>query len=270
VRLRALLGGLLLVLGLAPMAAEAAPPQGMLVVRGSSSASVDVTIKSTFVAHMGVFESTFTAPRVTTRGTYAGVWIEPIGEPHEATGFYTIPATDTPQGKRHVMGFDAYAKRFGPGRYRIHLVTDGASEVRVRVDGLPRGLTLTPRRAVPSWGRVVDVRTTPADHAGEKYLSFRVRQGSRTTVGAWIDAPDALSTTSSICLTHEGSSVPCPVNGRGWSHGTGKGGGWAAEWWHFGAGALPPSGEQEVQYIQSAPGVTAPVEMLAFAITFGG
>lgn len=269
-RRRALLGGLLLVAGLAPLRAEAAAPQGVLVVRGSASASVDITVKSTFVVHMGVFESAFTAPRVTTTGTYAGVWIEPIGEPNDGTGFYTIPATDTPQGKRHVMGFDAYAKRFAPGRYRVYLVTDGRTELRIQADGLARGLTLTPRRPVKSWGRVVDVRTSRAEHVGEKTLSFRTYQGARTTVGAWIDAPDAVSTTSHICLPEPGSPVPCAVAGRAWSQSAGPGDGWAAEWWHFGVGSLPPTGEQEVQYVQTAPGATPPDDMLAFAITFGG
>jgi hypothetical protein len=270
VRGRALLAGLLLVIGVAPLRAEAAPGAGVLVVRGSASASVDVTFRNPVVAHMGVFEPVRTAPDVTTRGTYAGVWIERIGEPNDSAGFFTLPATDTPGHERHVMGFDAHGTRFEPGRYRVSLVTDGASEVRVKVDGLPRGLTLTPRRAVASWGRVVDVRTTPADSAGEKTLSFRVRKGSRTMLGAWLDAPDAVSMTSSICLSQPGSAVPCPLNGRGWSHGAGEGGGWAAEWWHFGVGTLPPTGEQEVQYVQSAPGITPPDDLLAFAVTFGG
>jgi hypothetical protein len=271
VRARAVLAGLLLVVGVAPLRADAAPPGGYLVVSGSVSAYVDVTIKHAFVAHMGVFEPKATAPRVTTRGAYAGVWIEPVGRPNDGTGFFTLPATDTPDGERHVMGFDAKPKRFGPGRYRVHLVTDGRSELRIQADGLPYGLTLAPRHRVPSWGRVVDVRTTPADVAGEETLSFRVRKGSRTMLGAWIDAPGSVSMTSTICLTQPGSPVPCPLSSRGWSNAAGDGRrGWAAEWWHFGVGTLPPTGEQDVDYVQSTPGVTPPDDLLAFAITWGG
>ena len=265
VRVRALLTGLLVVLALAPVRAEAATMSTM-VLRGSRSASIDVTFRMGITVHMGVFDSPKFRPSVTTKGTYAGAWVEQIGDPNESTGFYVVPKTDGPGG-RHVMGFDPYGHKFEPGRYRITLVTDGPTELRIAVVGLPRTLTLSPTKPVRSWGKLVDIRSATTAMHGQETVTFGVRNGSRTMLMAYLEAPTSPQMTSHICL--EEGTLPCPAGGNQKSFATGDGG-WSAEWWHFGVGSLKTTAEQDVLFLQSAPGSEPPKDLLAFVVTFGG
>lgn len=256
----------LLLLSAAPLRADAAPAR-YLTLRGSGTASVEVRFTAAVTVHMSDDETARTAPRVTTSGTYAGAWIEPADRSENGTGFYRVPAFDSRDGVPFVMGMDAKPVRLAAGRYRVFLVTDGRSEVRVQVDGLPRDLKLTPRHAELSYARLADVRAKRAEMAGQRTLTFRVNDGSRTMLAAWVDAPGAPSVTSSICLDSR-AQVPCPFGGQ--RSLTGGPGDWLVEWWHFGVGWLPSTAEQDVQFTQAAAGASPPDDLLAFVVTFGG
>jgi hypothetical protein len=131
--------------------ANAVPPGGsrgpqahVLVVRGAKSATVDVTFRTRIRPHTDDFIAG-NQPTGTTKGTYAAVWLQNLDKPMLGAGTAFVPAVAGADG----IGWgsaDREDMSLPAGRYRVRLVTDGTSEVRLPVDGLARDLVLRPTR----------------------------------------------------------------------------------------------------------------------------
>lgn len=196
---------LLLLATLAPVApAAAAATSREIVLTGSRSAWVEVTFAHRFKPHVGVWGRP--GLRVATRGTYAGVWFENLKSDVASQGGVVLPAAgeDMPVGWG---GSDREDFTLPAGRYRVHLLADGESTVRVLVDGIARSLRLAPRRASEVRSRLVSVDMVRAE------IPVVVRPTTTTVLVGFTHSEPSVGSAMDICLD-EGDTLPCEA-GRG-------------------------------------------------------
>jgi hypothetical protein len=196
------------VLALLLAAAPAARAAGIhyLVVRGSGAAVVDVTFAHPFRL---LLDGTAPVPRVTTRGTYAGVWVENLRAGNLGAGVAVVPAMrglggDVP------MTWGYTDSRLPAGHYRVHLLTDGPSEVRVAATGLGRDVALRSAGRDRVRAKVLDIEVAPG--VGKADVGVTVYATTMTVLAASTDE-DSAAATSSVCLTRQ-PSLPCGTSGE--------------------------------------------------------
>jgi hypothetical protein len=262
----------LALLALAAPAAHAAPPSQrgpqahLLVVRGTRSATADVTFRTRIRAHTDLFVPG-NPVTVTTKGTYAGVWLESLATPVLGTGMVVVPAY-TGEDPIAWGSWDREDQSLPAGRYRVHLVTDGQSEVRLPVDGLTRDLVVRPARPSSDSGRLVRRQAVPGADAPADRTVVPVKFGAHTVVAlASGGAGDVVSVwQSEICVHDVTPEQPCAVGGGqgGGSQSVSTGGmsGWGASFFY--PGDLTP-GVHDAEFTDVA--VTVPKGYWAFALT---
>ncbi|HEX8003023.1 MAG TPA: hypothetical protein VF519_10055 [Mycobacteriales bacterium] len=200
---RALTAALLLLAALAPVAPSAAATSAEIVLTGSRAAWAEVSFPGRFKPAIGLFGRD--ELRVTTRGTYAGVYFESVTKPGRLSqgGVVLTAVDDFPVAWG---GSDRDDFTLPAGRYRVHLLTDGQSTVRVAVDGLPRGLRLAPRGPSDARAKVADVTAARAS------IPVTVRPATTTVLVGFAHSEPSVATAASVCLD-EGRDVPCEAGG---------------------------------------------------------
>lgn len=249
---------LLLAASLATPAGAAPATAQEVVLTGSRSAHVEVTMPGRFKPRLGVFGAD--GVTVTTRGTYAGVWFESVTTPARLSqGAVVVPAIgdDLPVGWG---GSDRDDFSLPAGRYRVHLLTDGASTVRVRVDGLSRGLRLVPRAPSDVRAKTVTVDAVRAS------IPVLVRPATTTVLIGFARNDPSVGNAVNICLD-EGRQTPCETgSGYGISAALLMPGQWskmaAAVFVYPGQAS---SGEHTASYTMASATPTA--ALLAFALS---
>jgi hypothetical protein len=249
-------------------AASAAPAAHVLVVRGSRSATTDVTFRSRIRAHVDLYVPG-ARPTATTTGTYAGVWLESLAGPPLGTGTVFVPASwhDQPIGWG---AWDREDASLPAGRYRVHLLTDGVSEVRLPVDGLARDMVLRPTGRSVDRGvlvhRQVAGQNAPADHT---VIPVVVHAATWTVLVSSVEGDGPVVGESVICLHDGGAQKPCPAGGGPGVEGSGGGvgsHGMSGVARFVAPGEVSP-GEHDAEYIEAAATVTT--GSYAFALTIG-
>ena len=122
IRRTALLALLAALAGFFAVPSSAAPAEGIML-RGSRSAWVDVT----------VYANTTIAPadiELKTKGSYVGFFMAPAPANRDTVGALLMPRVTGPTPSRIGESWDLQA-----GKYRMFLLTDGAAEVFVPIDG---------------------------------------------------------------------------------------------------------------------------------------
>lgn len=203
--MRRALAALLLLLSFAPAGAVRAAPSTLreIVLTGSRPASVEVTFGARFSPRLGVVHSE--GIKAATRGTYAGVWFENVRTPRLSQGAVVVPA----MGDALPIawgGSDREDFSLPAGRYRVHLLTDGVSTVRVRAGGLDRNLRLSPARASDVRARLVKVTAVTAE------VPVLVKPTTTTVLAASTHNEPSLAAAVSVCLD-EGYQAPCEASG---------------------------------------------------------
>jgi hypothetical protein len=248
--------------------ASAALTAHVLVVRGSRSATVDVTFRSRIRAHVDAFVPG-AQPSATTKGTYAGVWLESLAGPPGGAGSVFVPASwhDQPIGWG---AWDREDRSLPAGRYRVHLLTDGVSEVRLPVDGLARDLVLRPTGRSTDKGvlvhRQLAGRNAPADRT---VIPVVVRAATWTVLASSVEGDGPVFGQGMICLHDGGTQLPCPAGGGAGVQGSGAGvgGHGSSGVARFVAPGEVSPGEHDAEYVDTA--VTVPTGIYAFALTIG-
>jgi hypothetical protein len=180
-----------------------------LVLRGSRSASVEVTFAHPFTLMLDSYSAV--PPRVTTKGSYAGVWVEQVRDDRINAGTVVVPKMRMIDGDFPVaFGIDG---RLPAGRYRVHLLADGASEVRIAVRGLDRDVVLAPRGRNLVTGRLVDLALVPGAHSGSADIPVALRDTTMTVLMASTDG-DVPAAESAACLTRT-PTLPCGAGDSG-------------------------------------------------------
>lgn len=260
---RHLLAGLLVCLaGLPVPAATAAPAVRTLTVRGVPNAYTEVTFPGRVR-----FETSGTAkppPAYDTEGTYAGAYVEPVGRAGAAAGTMLLPALPGLEDVAFPLGTQGWLPA---GRYRVHLIGDAATTVRIRAEGLRRDLTVTTRTRsalAASWvERGVAGAATPADRT---IVPFTVGPRTLTVVAASHDSTGFYGRTE-ICVRERTNGLSPCLDGN-----AGRGAYWGVypfRWVMAGAGVyrpgVLPSGEFEVEFLDVA--VAAPHSLATFVLT---
>jgi hypothetical protein len=162
----------------APLPAASAAPPRALTVRGMTNAYAEVSF-----AHAVRFETAASAamrPRYDAKGTYAGAYIEPVRGDGPVAGTMLLRAMP---GLSEVPFPVAREAWLPPGRYRVHLLGDAATVVKIWAHGLRRDTTVTtkaPSGVVAGWpsGAVAGV-AAPVDRT---IVPLRVQARTLTVV----------------------------------------------------------------------------------------
>lgn len=180
--MRTLVSALLtaLVVGAAPGPAVAdTPVPEEIVLRGDRSASVEVRLRHPVdlkccrlraEAGDGPRSYSIAGFDVETSGSYAGFAIERVRDGRIMKGAVRIPEMDLADGTVPTFASFGRVTKLRPGRYRIHLLTDGRSTVRVAAPGLRDQLELTPAGPTGASAELVPLLT----ESGPQQVQARV------------------------------------------------------------------------------------------------
>lgn len=187
-------------------AARSAPHSStaFIELRGNDSASAIIVLRDpvslkccTVAVHPkeGPYIKGMTAK---TKGTYVGFVIEKVGENRPLTGALRVPQFDL-QGWYPTLLPLGIERTLPPGTYRIHLITDGPSTVRIPLAGLGRNLILEPGQSSPAKAAIVDIGV---GDSGSGYASVPITVTPRTTVAmaSYIRSEVGLAYVMSQCV----------------------------------------------------------------------
>lgn len=254
-----LLAGLV---GVPVPAATAAPVLRTVTVRGVPNAYAEVTF--TGRVRFETSATTKAPPSYDAKGTYAGAYVEPLRGDGPAAGtvllrgmpgLSDVPFPLAPQGW------------LPPGRYRVHLLGDAPTTVRIRVEGLRRDLTVTTRTradVVAQWvRRGAAGAATPVDRT---IVPFTARRRTLTLVAGAHESTGFYGRRDVCVRPRTNGLSPCLEGnaGRGWYQGV-----YPIRWTLGGAavyypGALP-LGELEAEFFDLA--VAVPHGLTTFVMT---
>jgi hypothetical protein len=241
-------------------AATAAPTVRTLTVRGVPNAYAEVT----FAGRVRFETATKSRPSYDAKGTYAGAYVEPVRGDGPVAGTVLLRAMPSLSDVPFPLGPQGWLP---PGRYRVHLIGDGPTTVKIRAEGLRRDMTVTTTtraEVAAKWvSRGVAGAATPADRT---IVPFTVRPRTLTVVAEAHESTGFYGRRDVCVRTRTNGLSPCLDGNSG--HGSYSGvypfrwtlGGGAA----YHPGALPP-GEMEAEFLDVAVGV--PHGMTTFVMT---
>lgn len=243
-----------------PASATAAPRLHTLTVRGVPNAYAEVT----FAGRVRFETATKSRPSYDAKGTYGGAYVEPVRGDGPVAGTVLLRAMPSLSDVPFPLGPQGWLP---PGRYRVHLIGDAPTTVKIRVEGLRRDLTVTTKtrtNVVATWvSRGMAGVATPADRT---IVPFAVR--SRTlTVVAEAHESTGFYGQRDVCVRERTNGLsPCLDGNSGHARYSGV---YPFRWTMGGAaayhpGALPP-GELEAEFLDVA--VAVPHGLTTFVMT---
>ena len=254
---------LLAALAGAPSApASAAPALRTLTVHGVENAYTEVTFATR--VRLETFARSATPPVYDTTGTYAAVYVEPVRGTGPVSGTILL---------RGMPGLSDVPFRLGPqgwlppGRYRVHLLGDAQTTVRVRAAGLTRDMTVTttrPSEVDATWvARGVAGVPTPVDRT---IVPFTVRPRTLTVISSTHESTGFYGRRDVCVRGRSDGRSPCLEGnaGRGWYWGV-----YLISWTMGGAAVYHPGelapGDFEVEFLDAA--IAKPDGLPAFVMT---
>lgn len=248
--------------GLPVPAVTAAPALRTLTVRGVPNAYAEVTFGSR--VRFETSATTKAPPGYDASGTYAGAYVEPVRGSGPVAGTVLLRAMPGLSDVPFPLGPQGWLPA---GRYRVHLLGDASTTVRIRVEGLRRDATVATRTAsdvVATWvSRGVAGVPTPADRT---VVPFTVGRRTLAVVGATHESTGFYGRRD-VCVRRRTNGLsPCldGNSGRGWYWGV-----YPVGWRLGGAAAYHPGelpvGELEAEFLDAA--VAVPQGLTAFVLT---
>lgn len=206
---RAVVASLLLAFALAPTGPAAARQEDpaatrYLVVRGSASAFTTIRLDSKIklLADRSIIRS---------NGTYAGYVLQRIGKPGYLSGMFAMPAIDDTYQKFAPQSIFDQERAIPAGAYRLYLVGDGRTEIRIPALGLQRSLEVRPDRKVVSDGGLHELGDMPST---QDRIQVDITPKS-VLFGGFFQATDQHQvTTIEQCLTDPGG-IQCVHDAKG-------------------------------------------------------
>ncbi len=261
--------GLLLVallgVGVIPDASAAAPPA--LVLRGSRSASADLTLSASTTLEVGGFDRSH-AMRASMRGSYAGFVVQRTDGSVVVGGVvvrgFELSGTPVPL----VFGGGNESVRIPRGRYRVTLLTDGAAQITIPAPGLRRSTVLSPTRAASSSGTVLTSPFPPLVPASDMRRPVVVGAGSTTVLASMQRYAVSVADRFDICLATRGTT--CATGSAGGGSGVevtgGVGSTTSITGLYFYPGDIPPGAYDAVF---STVGAGVAEQLTAFVLRIG-
>lgn len=261
--MRSFVAGMLLVSLCGAATAVAAPSSPrVLTVRGVPNAHAEVS----FTGRVRL-ETSATAkarPTYDTEGTYAGAYVEPVGRSGPVAGTLLLRAMPGLSDVPIPLGSRSWLP---PGRYRVHLIGDAPTTVKIRVEGIRRNLTVTttkPAAVAATWvARGVAGVVTPVDRT---IVPFTVRRPTLAVIATSHESTGFYG-RSEVCVRNRTNGLAPCLDGN-----AGRGsywGGYPLRWTMGGAAVYPPGGlplgELEAEFLDAAAAV--PGRLTSFVMT---
>lgn len=202
-----------LIFGAAPQGVARDSSAEQLVLRGSHSASVEVYFGSAIeLACCGIDSEVrnrqmrffTTGFDVSTDGTYGGFLIERVRDDRIMKAAVRIPEMDLSGAGVPTFVEFGKAKTLSAGHYRIHLLTDGQSTVRIEMNGLPRSTTYLPSKPSPvsaQLHRMIEQPGPPAAHIRD---ALRIQPSSTVAIAIHTEADLGQAHVTSQCVVLPG------------------------------------------------------------------
>jgi len=214
-RLRALLGAAAVVAGLVAVPGASAAPAGRLTLVGDRDAVSEMVVRRGSDVVLDDL-------RIRTKGTHAGIAIQDAKgrvlafslnvrrwiEAHPAAAEFPITTTQaTPTGSTARI-------TLAPGRYRLRLITDGATTVSVGATGdLVR--TARPRTPAPADVRIREITNAQGLPVGSGVERMDLRRAQAYVFGIHTEAHAHQASAANFCLASVGATVCDPTGDIG-------------------------------------------------------
>lgn len=255
-----------------PAAGSARPATHELVLDGSRSASVVVSlprpVKLTCCEmrgeerdgsmHFGI--EGFSAE---TRGSYVGFAIERISDGRIMKIAVRVPQLDLGQGLVPTVISFSRVTKLAPGRYRIHLLTDGRSTVRVAAPGLPKTTYLNPSQPSNVTAELVELTTPAGLPSLQSRVPIEVAKSSVVLLAVMTEGELTQAHYLSQCVTAPGDVCKQASQHEPWVTAGSGGGGGALMDAHVGT---LPAGSYDAVF--SAASVGASTASYGFVLVF--
>lgn len=249
-----------------PASATAATPERALTVRGAGNTYADITLAT--AVRLSTSTAARTPPRFTTSGSYAAVYVEPVGR--AAPGAGTVLLNGLAGWEDVPFALGPPATWLPPGRYRVHLLGDGGGSVRVEAQGLRRDVTVTTTRPSNVAGGFLDRDVAGASLPADRTVVPLTIRPNTLTIVASQQRSTAFYGRRDVCVRSGTDPLsPCVEGnaGRGWYWGVTP-----IEWTVAGAAVYSPgelpNGPAEVEFVDATVGV--PHDVHRFVLTVNG
>ncbi|HVE64031.1 MAG TPA: hypothetical protein VNB94_09545 [Mycobacteriales bacterium] len=201
---------LLVLLGLTGLPAAWASPAEVLVLRGVASRSMNLVLRRPTTFEVGGLGPA-RAMSARMGGTFAGFVV------HRADGSVAVGgvvaagfSVDSDQVPM-VFGGGFDAVRLPAGRYRVTLLANGPSEVRVPAKGLGRSVTLLPRGRADVRGELVRQTLPMGVPTAVSRIPMTVTLGSMVVLASAQSYSAGVVSADDVCLARPGSQ--CATGG---------------------------------------------------------
>lgn len=260
-------------LALATAAPSIARTPAEIVLTGTRNASAELTLHRAVRLeccdyYSGIVDGRMTF-RVTgldveTAGSYAGFVIERAQDGRVMKGALRVPAMDLDEGRLPMFVEWGRANRLPPGEYRIHLLTDGRSVVRVAAPGLAGDVRLSPKAPSDVSGQLVTLATAAGPRSVQERVALDVSRGATVVLASKTEGELAQAHLLAHCVTAPGGQCSAEHDYEPWvSPASGGGGGTKIDVLR---GTLPP-GTHEAVFTAGSAG--APRGTYGFVLVLG-
>lgn len=195
-RLRLALAALLVVLSATTLPGHAAPPAGTLTLRGSTSAW------TTFDVPAGVTLDVSGAT-VTTSGRFGGFYLDSTHADGRRVGVVRLRDYHVPGDTAHLQELSTEPGTLPQGRYRLYLIADTATVVKIPVTGMASRV-LRPANRTAASAAVQVLRPDGIAVQGRQPVTAARRSVSLSSV--LLDDVQVFVGTISACLTAPGGA----------------------------------------------------------------
>lgn len=271
------LAGTLIATLLIPAGVAASSAREVIELRGSRDAFVDVFFASSVRITCCDIRYADNPPRFVqegftqeTEGAYVGFAIERLPQEKLVVGGVRIPSMDLGSLRLPALAQLARGGRLSPGRYRIHLLTDGPSIVRIEARGLESPWVLRPTNPSPVAAQLIQL-IPPAGLGGHGRITVSLGESivllatQVETQGGQVDYVNhCITNEAMLCQigeeddeTESTETYPC----------AGCGASGLAIFDVIRSHRLPPAGQYEAAFSVATAG--AATEMQGFVLVFG-
>lgn len=208
--------------GLLAVPAASAATRPALVLRGTRSASTELTLTAPATLEVGGFDPA-RAMRASIRGSYAGFVVQRLDGSVVVGGVVVRGFELSGRPVPLVFGGGFESVRVPRGRYRVTLLTDGAAQITIPAPGLRRSKVLSPARPASSSGAVLRSPLPPALPVSDLRTRIDVGAGTMTVLASIQRYAFAAADAYDVCIAARGTL--CATGAVGGASGVGIAGG---------------------------------------------